>query len=175
MSWGSVLSSSLLSAETSRGDQSHTADAQTILEFKILLLILWSKFLKGDTCFMWEIQVWDNYGYKLQLGSTFCYPFHTQANNDMVWNHGSLSSGKPCNICWRGEGCDHQVLHYCAHFYLPMSLLNKAPPWQFSELLWTQQMFRNLTAIIDNEEAKKCLNILKHSKCLKVELVLIWR
>lgn len=39
MSWSSVLSSSIVSTETCRGVQGSTADAQAILEFKILLLI----------------------------------------------------------------------------------------------------------------------------------------
>lgn len=51
--------------------------------------------------------------------------------------------------------------------YPPMSLLQKAPPWQFSELLWVPHMFRNLTATADNVEAEKCLNLLKPNKCLQ--------
>lgn len=158
-----------MATETCRRVQGIAADAPAIL--KILLLMAWSEFSKGDTCFMWGIQIWDNYGHNLQLKSTFYYPFPSHANNDMVWKQESLSSGKPCNVCWRGQGWDHPALV----FTLPVSLLLKAPPWQFSELLWTQQMFRNLAAILDSEEAKKCLNFLKRSKCLKVELVLIWR
>lgn len=150
-------------------------------EFRVLLR-MHQPFLRF--CCLWHDQNFQKeilfscggYKFEITMGVTFSSKVlsttHSPAVLTMIWcgskevwalESPAMSAG--------GQGWDHPVLV----FTLPVFLLLKAPPWQFSELLWTQQRFRNLAAILDNEEAKKCLNFLKHSKCLKMELVLIWR
>lgn len=126
---------------------------------------------------MWEIQIWDNYGCKLQLRSTF-HPFPIQAKkltlcgSKEVW--AQESPVLSVEVVVKVETIKLFVIVLVLP-YPPMSLLQKAPPWQFSELVWALRMFRNLTATTDNVEAEKCLNLLKPSKYLRVEWVLIPR
>lgn len=118
-------------------------------------------FSKGGTCHVWEIQMRDDYGCKLQLlhkaeAFTLC------------------GCNEVCALRWPvGEVVKTEIREsFIIVLILPYPSVQKALPGQFNELLWPLHAFRSLA---DNMEAEKCLNLLKPSRCLEVEQILIQR